>query len=149
MCTLAPAIGLPLAASVTVPVSTPVGPRGDWSTAAKASSLPWPHTLLLAAVPPQLRSDMSCAVLFRMASVAPRSPISDGAADHISATVPTRCGLAIEVPLSAPYAPPGREERTSTPGADRFGLIRPVPVSPGPRAENDAMLPLMSKAPEE
>src|SRR6266545_5156475 len=120
MCTVAPASGLPFAASVTVPVSEPTGPRGDWSTAAKAFSLPSPHTLLLPAVPPQVRSEVSVAVALRIAVVASKSPINDGAADHISATVAAVCGDAIEVPLKLAYPLPGIEERTLTPGADRF-----------------------------
>ncbi len=84
-----------------MPVSVPTGPRGDCSTAAKASSLPSPQTLLFSAVPPQVRSLVSTAVWFSSAAVPVRSPTSDGAADHISATVPAVCGEAIDVPLNA------------------------------------------------
>jgi hypothetical protein len=42
---------------------------------------------------------MSIAVWFRIASVPEMFRRSEGTADHISATVPERCGVAIEVPL--------------------------------------------------
>ena len=67
--------------------------------AAKTSSLPSPQTLLFAAVPPQLVSDVSTAVCDSSASVVAMSPISEGAADQSSATEPERWGEAIEVPL--------------------------------------------------
>ena len=51
--TSAPAIGPPPAA-VTVPCKVPMGPRGEASTAAKASSRPCPKTLLFSGVPPQV-----------------------------------------------------------------------------------------------
>src|SRR5215510_12021354 len=98
-CTVAPAIGAPVAADVTVPRRTPVGPRGDCATAARASSRPCPQTLLFPAVPPQVRSEVSTAVWSSSARVWATSPLNAGAADQIRATVPARCGAAIEVPL--------------------------------------------------
>ena len=97
--TVAPAIGLPVDSSVTVPATEPVGPRGDRSTAASASSRPSPKTLLSSAVPPHCRSSVSIAESSRMARVVSMSPSSAGAADHMRAMVPATCGEAIEVPL--------------------------------------------------
>ena len=76
------------------------------------------------------------------------SPRRAGFALMISATVPATCGLAMDVPLSSPYVLVGRLLRTSTPGAETFGLI-PPPNAEGPRPENEAMLLLMSYAPAE
>ena len=39
-------------------------------------------------------------------------PMSEGAADHINATVPARCGDAIDVPLIDPYHGPQRTSST-------------------------------------
>src|SRR5690606_39791272 len=64
------------------------------------------------------------------------SPTSDGAADHISATVAATCGAAMEVPLASAY-PPGTLERTATPGAVRCG--RTCPSGAGPGLENGAV----------
>jgi hypothetical protein len=49
----------------------------------------------------------------------------------------------MEVPLIEPYPLVGTLLRTSTPGAETFGLI-PPPSADGPRPENEAMLLLMS-----
>jgi hypothetical protein len=97
--TSAPAMGAP-PATVTVPCKVPVGPRGEASTAAKASRRPWPKPLLFSGVPPQVGSGVSAALPSRMARVASISPTRDGAADHISATTPARWGVAMEVPLA-------------------------------------------------
>ncbi len=76
------------------------------------------------------------------------SPISAGLADQISATAPTTCGPAMDVPWFAPYVPPGSEESTSTPGAARSGLSRWLPSTvTGPRLLNCARLPKRSTAP--
>ena len=53
----------------------------------------------------------------------------------------------MDVPESDPYAPPGRLERTSTPGTARSGLTRPA--SPAPRLEKGAISLAESNAPEE
>ena len=45
-----------------------------------------------------------CAVERRMSAVRGMSPIRRGFADHISATTPATCGVAIDVPLSARVA---------------------------------------------
>ena len=50
--TLAPAIGAPVAASVTVPARVPVSPIGAALSNASASSRPSPYMLLSSAVPP-------------------------------------------------------------------------------------------------
>ena len=50
-------------------------------------------------------SDVGCAgpaVSRRICAVCATSPRSAGLADHISATTPATCGVAIEVPSSAP-----------------------------------------------
>src|SRR5262245_11047895 len=133
--TVAPTTGLP--PEVTVPESVPVGPRGAAVTAARASMRPSPQTLLSSAVPPQVRSDTSSAVSSRICRVCVMSPMSDGAADSISATTPATCGAAMDVPLSEAYVLPGYADRTLTPGALMFGLISP-PTAP-PRDENEAM----------
>src|SRR6476620_8566836 len=78
------------------------------------------------------------AVLFSSASVAAMSRESAGCACQSSATTPTTCGPAIEVPLhdgpeyceSLPFS----EELTLTPGAEMSGLIRFEPSTvTGPR----------------
>src|SRR5512144_2313727 len=120
--TCAPDTTAPVRASLTTPCIVPVGPRGERSTAAYASSRPSPYTLLFAAVPPQLESGVSIAVWSRMERVQATSPMSGGAADHISATTPATCGVAIDVPLKAAYMLPGIELRTFAPGAEMFGL---------------------------
>src|SRR5215208_201210 len=58
-----------------------------------------------------------------------RSRTSFARADHRTATVPTTCGPAIEVPLMFPYAVSlvRRVERTVEPRATRSGFIRPEP----------------------
>jgi hypothetical protein len=84
---------------VTVPWRVPEAPRGELCTAAKASSLPSPQTLLSSAVPPHWSSATSTALSSSSCLVVATSPISEGAADHISATVPLTCGVAIDVPL--------------------------------------------------
>jgi len=89
---------------------------------------------------------MSSAVESSSALVPAMSPMSDGAADQISATVAATCGVAIEVPLKFAYPFPGTELRTSTPGAEMFGLM-PLSTCEGPRLEKKAMLWLMSNAP--
>src|SRR5262245_38435619 len=145
--TWAPESGAPVEAFDTVPLSVPTGPRGDCATAANALSLPSPQTLLSSAVPPHEVSGVSTAVSSSSVAVWSMLPISDGAADHISATVPAVWGDAIDVPLEVAYPLPGTEDRTFTPGAAMFGLR--LPFSPGPRLENEAITPLMSNAPEE
>jgi hypothetical protein len=72
--------------------------------------------------------------------------LSPGAADQINATVADMCGAAIEVPLIDWYEPSFQDDRTSTPGAEMFGLIVP-PSGDGPRLEKLAMALLMSNAP--
>ena len=67
-------------------------------------------------------------------SVRSISPTRLGSADQSSATAPTTCGPAMEVPLFEPYAPPGRDERMSTPGAAISGFMREEPSAvTGPR----------------
>src|SRR5690606_3150392 len=146
MLTVAFAIGSPVSASVTVPDSVPVSSPRDWSTAANASSLPSPHTLLFSGVPPQVRSSVSIAVASSSARAALMSRSSSGTADHINATVPATCGEAIDVPVSAAY-PPGTDDRTATAGAEMFGLIRFGSHADGPRPELTYTLPLMSNPP--
>src|SRR5437867_12938623 len=90
--TVAPAIGPPPPEAETVPSRVPVGPRGAAVTAANALRRPSPQTLLFSAVPPQERSDMLSAVESSNARVAAMSPMIDGAADQISATVAAPCG---------------------------------------------------------
>jgi hypothetical protein len=101
---------------------------------------------LSAAVPPQVRSEVSTAVLSSNALVAAMSPWIAGAADHMSATVPATCGEAIEVPLKAAYEFVGTLLRTLTPGAEMFGF-GPPPKADGPRLEKLAIALLISKAP--
>jgi hypothetical protein len=140
--TEAPASGPPPAA-VIVPCKVPVGPRGVISTAAKASTRPSPKTLLLAAVPPQERSAVSMAVWPSRRRVPAMSPTRVGAADHIRATTPDRCGVAMEVPLKLEYELPGTLLRTFTPGAEMLGLMMP-PKAEAPRLEKLAMTLPMS-----
>ncbi len=101
------------------------GPGGDeldisqlvtGTAAAKASRRPSPKTLLSSAVPPQVVLSVSIAVSSRMDLVAAMSPLSDGTADQISATVPATCGEAMDVPLIVTYPPLVQDERTFTPG---------------------------------
>jgi hypothetical protein len=81
--------------------------------------------LLLAAVPPHSVASTSIAVSPSSFSVAAMSRRRFGAADQTSATVPETCGAAIEVPLIVAYSPPSQLDRTSSPGAEMFGLIPP------------------------
>ena len=97
--TVAPPIPALVMLLRTLPATAPVGPIGEALTAASASSRPSPKTLLSSAVPPQARSEVSTAVSSRICRVCGISPTSAGAADHIRATAPDRCGAAIEVPL--------------------------------------------------
>lgn len=87
---------------------------------------------------------MATAVWLSSSRVPSTSPTSDGAADHMSATVAATCGAAMEVPLASAY-PLGMLERTATPGAVRCG--RTCPSGAGPRLENGAMRPSTSWAP--
>ena len=57
---------------------------------------------------------------------------------------PATCGAAIEVPVSAPYPPPGSADTTSTPGATTSGLS--TPSGAGPRLEKSAIRPSRSTA---
>ncbi len=84
-----------------MPPSAPVAPRGAAVTAASASSLPWPKTLLSAAVPPHWVLSVSWAVPFSSASVRATSPSRAGAADQRRATEAAVCGEAMEVPEKA------------------------------------------------
>src|ERR1043166_3136682 len=91
-------------------------------------------------VPPQTwsgtTSTFGFAVSWRSVLVAAMSRSSAGMADQSRATTPTTCGPAIDVPLRLPYEPslPKVEERTFTPGAERFGLGRLEPSDvTGPR----------------
>lgn len=70
-------------------------------------------------------------------------PISEGAADHSSATAPATCGVAIDVPDSVLYDEPGHVDRTLTPGAEMSGFIEPS-TSEGPKPEKEAMVPVES-----
>ena len=56
------------------------------------------------------------------------------------------CGVAIDVPLSGPYLPPGNDETTDTPGARTSGF-RAAYFVLGPREEKDAMRSLLFVAP--
>src|SRR5581483_6409912 len=124
-------------------------------TAAYASTMPYPsksfgtafgspQTILPNDTPPR------CAVSRKICSVVSILPINLGFADHISATTPTMCGPAIEVPDNAPYVPPGSAEFTPTPGAAISGLTRPLlSANTGPRLENEARRLLRSIAPTE
>src|SRR5712692_462447 len=85
------------------------------------------------------------AVLVSTRSVAARSPIKMGLADHTSATTPATCGVAIDVPLRSCTVPPGQVDGTATPGALISGLIRPSLV--GPRDEKVAIRSSGSVAP--
>jgi len=101
----------------------------------------------------------SSSALIQRASVGPRCldqnllrrsmfPINLGWADHISATTPTTCGPAIEVPLLGAKVFLGMDDRTSTPGATISGLTRWLPSTvTGPRLLNGARLPNLSNAP--
>jgi hypothetical protein len=76
------------------------------------------------------------AVLFRRAFVAAMSLLRLGTACHRSATTPTTCGPAIEVPLKGPKAESLEPiaERVDVPGATMSGLIRLEPSTvTGPR----------------
>ena len=121
------------------------GTRGDWSTAAKASSLPSPQTLLSAEVPPHVRSKVLTAVLSSGALVAAMSPRMAGAADHMSATVPAMCGDAIDVPLNESYEFVGTLLRTLTP--ERRCSASACCRRPKDRGSKLAMALLMSNAP--
>src|SRR5262245_11677879 len=80
---------------------------------------------------PLLTVMFGLAVLFSKASVASMFRESAGCACQSSATTPTTCGPAIDVPLhvcpeywvSLPFS----EEFTLTPGAEMSGLMRPEP----------------------
>src|SRR2546423_104891 len=84
-------------------------------------------------VPPQVWAGFTVtagfAVLCRSALVAATSRSSAGRADQSSATTPTTCGPAIEVPLKFAYDVSLEliEERTLTPGAEMFGFKRCEP----------------------
>src|SRR5262245_37174232 len=87
---------------------------------------------------------MSSALSASSAAVASTSRCSSALADQSSATVPATCGAAIDVPLNHEY-PPGTLEKTSTPGADTFGLTKSWKV--GPRPLKSAMMSDTSVAP--
>jgi hypothetical protein len=108
--------------------------------------LPSPQTLLSAAVPPQVRFEVSTAVESSSATVAATFPCRAGFSDQMSATVPATCGEAIDVPLNAAYEFVGTLLRTLTPGAAMFGFS-PPPKADAPRLEKLAIALLMSKAP--
>jgi len=63
----------------------------------------------------------------------------------MSATVPARCGEAIDVPLNNAYEFVGTLLRTPTPGAAMFGFS--PPNADPPRLEKPAIALLMSNAP--
>ena len=108
-------------------------------TAASASSRPWPNSFVHEPVPPQLAAGTGVAVAFRTCSIASTLPLIAGCAEISSATVPATCGVAIDVPLDEPKPPPGKHERTLTPGAAMSGLMRPLPsMVTGPRLEKPA-----------
>jgi hypothetical protein len=130
------AIAVVVAASVTLPASVPESPVGASAISFSASSRPSPKTLLSSVVPPHWLLSASIAVLSSSARVAATSPTSTGAADHSSAMAPARCGAAIDVPLMLLYPLPGQADRTFTPGAETFGLISSF--CPAPRPEKSA-----------
>ena len=87
---------------------------------------------------PLLTEMFGLAVLFSRSSVAAMSRDSAGCACQSSATTPTTCGPAIEVPLQLGpeycVSLPFREELTLTPGAEMSGLMRFEPSTvTGPR----------------
>src|ERR1043166_2941179 len=84
-------------------------------------------------VPPQTCAGLTCtcglAVCCSSALVAGMSRFSDGNADQSSATTPTTCGPAIDVPLkySESMSLEWPDGRTSTPGAEMFVFRRCEP----------------------
>src|SRR5919201_4276719 len=86
------------------------------------------------------------AVLRRRALVAAMLRTSSGRADQSSATTPTTCGPAIEVPFRETYSesPVTNEERTPTPGATTSGLSRnELSTRTGPRLLKGASVLLL------
>lgn len=140
--TVTPESAEPVALSVTLPVTT-AAVCGALSTDAKMSSLPSPQTLFMPAVPPQCVSSTSRAPWLSSARVSSMSPMREGADDHSRATAPATCGVAIDVPDIDLYVLPGHVERTSTPGAEMFGLAEPS-TRDGPKPEKLAIFPAES-----
>lgn len=152
-------IGVPtvkVGSAVTVACGVTVAPA--WVSAAKASMRPQPKWLLgmsSGVVPPQscrgsatVTLGLALCCISTFVSVMLRT--KSGRADQMSATTPTVCGPAIEVPSRLPYAVSLalREERTFTPGAEMFGLSRSEPsLTTGPLLLNSARVLVISIAP--
>ncbi|CAM3647200.1 hypothetical protein DEFR109230_06725 [Deinococcus frigens] len=79
------------------------------------------------------------------------STLLPGLAESSTATAPAAMGLACELPLLAPYLPPGIELVISCPGAAISGLVNTPLILPvqatGPRLLKLDTLPLWSTAP--
>ena len=104
--------------------------------AASASTRPQPKWLFgRVAIPPQpaaLFATVTFGFALRVSRYFVRgmSRTRLGLADQSSATTPTTCGPAIEVPLMVPYdvsLAVRSDERTLAPGAERSGFIRLEP----------------------
>lgn len=133
------AVAVAVAVAVGVAIGVPVGVElgvgvaiGPALTAAKASTRPKPKELFgiwVEGIPPQvwpLTVTPGLAVFCKIVLVASMSRTNPGRADQSSATTPTTCGPAIDVPLMLPklLSLPRVVERTLTPGAETFGFMR-------------------------